>query len=127
MKGDGATVDDANALRQAMELFLSSLGDFMGATFIHKYFPSKVVNNMDKGLDRMRNVTKKYSTAYLDKLKKSGNTEIVYGQPLLEQWLIEGKMTEENAVKSAGGMLAAGVDTVGPIIYHVTYHFYRLH
>ena len=68
---------------------------------------------MRKGFESMMDIATKYSRPYLDKLKKSGNTETVHGQPLLEQWLIEGKMTEETAVISAAGMLAAGVDTVG--------------
>ena len=116
VKGDKASIADANALRQGLELFISSLNDFLaGPLFLHKYFPSKAVTNMSKGIETVRHISRKYAHAYLDKLKKSGNTETAHGQPLLEQWLIEGKMAEETAVAAAAGMLTAGMDTVGAI------------
>ena len=121
VKGDKASAADANTLREGLELFISSLNDFsINPLFLHKYFPSKIVNDMNKGYEAMMHVAKKYSHAYLEKLKKSGNTETAHGQPLLEQWLIEGKMTEVNALISTAGMLAAGVDTVGAMILYTT-------
>ena len=116
VKGGEASTADTNQLRQAVETFSSSIHDFhMAPFFLFKYLPSKVVNDMNKAYDIMLQVGMKHCNAYLGKLRNSGNTEIFHGQPLLEQWLIEGKLTETNAIKSAAEMLIAGVDTVSTI------------
>ena len=130
VKGDEASIADANSLREGLGLYISSLNDFLfDPLFLHKYFPSKTINNLSKGFEIITHISTKYARTFMDKLKESGNTETAHGQPLLEQWLIEGKMTEEAAVISAGGMMAAGVDTVGHLVSYTTVYLliYRLH
>ena len=50
---------------------------------------------------------------YVSDIKASAAvSEKAHGMSLLEQWLIEGNMSLDEAVANAVGMLGAGMDTV---------------
>ena len=59
-------------------------------------------------------ITKKYGLKHAEKVHRKIESGEEGGevQGLLEQWLREGKMTEEEALMNAADMFSAGVDTV---------------
>ena len=65
----------------------------------------------------MRQLGRKYlerNRASIDKrVREGGSPE---GLSLIEQWMIEGKMSEEQCIASAMDMFGAGIDTVSTVI-----------
>ena len=59
-------------------------------------------------------VTKEYGLKHAERVRRKieSGEEGEEVQGLLEQWLREGKMTEEEALMNASDMFVAGVDTV---------------
>ena len=71
-------------------------------------------------------VTKEYGLKHAERVRRKieSGEEGEEVQGLLEQWLREGKMTEEEALMTAADMFFAGVDTV--CTYCGSFNHYRL-
>ena len=94
--------------------FIESLGLIAGAIPVYKYFPTKRYKFYVTSLQNIRKLGRNLIEHRFDKLSEAcqqgtlGETSTV---GLLEQWLLERKMTEEEAISQACDQIAAGVDT----------------
>ena len=94
--------------------FIESLGLIAGAIPVYKIFPTKRYKFYVTSQQNIRKLGRNLIKHRFDKLSEAcqqgtlGETSTV---GLLEQWLLEGKMTEEEAISQACDQIAAGVDT----------------
>ena len=66
-----------------------------------------------KAVQTVLNIGKKYLDSNMEKVQRCVEKgEKVKGQSLIEQWMLEKKMSEDEIISSTVGMFAAGVDTV---------------
>ena len=76
-------------------------------------FPTPSYKRFNKGLDRINEIGDMYASKCLSDIKASAAvSEKAHGMSLLEQWLIEGKMNQSEAVAHAVGIFGVGLDTV---------------
>ena len=76
-------------------------------------FPTPSYKRFNKSLDRLNEIGDMYASKYLSDIKASAAvSKKAHGMSLLQQWLIEGKMSESEAVANAVGMFGSGLDTV---------------
>ena len=99
--------------QQAMQGFFGLLSRFSEAIPIYKIFPTPLYNNIKQAVLQVQGLGKKYMEQNRWRVevrkKEGGSTE---GLSLLEQWMLEGNLTEEEITILSVGMLAAGTDTV---------------
>ena len=79
---------------------------------IHKVYPTQRYLKAKEALCTMRSIGRKYYERNRKDVMRKGKGESL---SLLEQWMIDGKMTEEQCISSAIDMLIAGVDTVSQL------------
>ena len=76
-------------------------------------FPTSSYKRFNEGLDQVYKIGHKYASKYVSDIKASAAvSEKAHGMSLLEQWMIEGNMSPDEAVAHAVSMLGAGMDTV---------------
>ena len=113
------TFSDKNVLQteeffKVVTAFISSLSEISRALPIYKIYPTKPYKNYVNNLNRLRELGRQFLTNRFDKLQRDIEMGIVdedVAVGLLHQWLIEGKLTEDEALAQACDMLGAGVDT----------------
>ena len=104
---------DAMKLKQATQEFLIAIDKFSFGLPIYKYIPTQFLKKANKNLDTMYEIAAIYADQHMGRIMKTvGKGEKQHGQSLLEQWLIEGKQSKEEAIRNAALMVAAGMDTV---------------
>ena len=109
----GKTDPDAREFQQAMLSFTSCVADFIRAVPIYKLVPTPLYYRAAKAIQTVQNIGKKYLDSNKEKIQRCVEKgEKVKGQSLIEQWMLEKKMSEDEIISSTVGMFAAGVDTV---------------
>ena len=94
--------------------FTYSIGEISRALPLYKIYPTKPYKNYVECYSRLRALGKQLLNNHYEKLKADLEAGIVDEEKavgLLDQWLIEGKLTEEEALVQACDMLGAGIDT----------------
>ena len=79
----------------------------------YKIYPTQQYIKAKEAILTMRSIGKKY----VDQNRKDATRKTRQGGSLclLDQWIMDGKMSEEQCISSAIDMLATGVDTVSTI------------
>lgn len=96
-----------------MASFITCIGDFTRALPIYRLLPTPLYYRATKAILAFYNIGKKYLDSNMEKIQKCVEKgEKVKGQSLIEQWMLEKQMTEDEMIISAVGMFGAGVDTV---------------
>lgn len=96
-----------------MSSFISCIADFTRALPIYRLLPTPLYYRATKAILTFYNVGKKYLDSNMEKIQKCVEKgESVKGQSLIEQWMLEKRMSEDEMIISAVGMFGAGVDTV---------------
>ena len=109
--------NEARVLSESVQAFISSFHDFTRALPLYKLIPTRLFRDTNKAVDTLNEIGRMYAKQHMDKIMQTvekGEKEL--GQCLLEQWLIEEKMSVEDAVRNAGLLMAAGMDTVSSTI-----------
>ena len=108
--------EEAFQLQKAMTTMVSAMDDFTFALPFYKLFPSQIYKNMNTSHNEINEIGNRYADQHMERIEKTvSKGEKDFGQSLLEQWLIEGKMGKKEAVQNAISMLAAGMDAVSHI------------
>ena len=103
----------AKEIQDGIQAFIESLFELQTALPLYKVFPTSSYKKFNEGLDQVYKIGHKYASKYVSDIKASAAvSEKAHGMSLLEQWLIEGNMSLDEAVANAVGMLGAGMDTV---------------
>ena len=106
--------EEAKRFQQSIQTFIRSVDYMVQAIPIYKIYPTKKYTEAKESLAAVRLLRRKYvernRTAIEKRLREGGSTHD--GLSLIEQWMIEGNMSEEQCIISALDMFAAGVDTV---------------
>ena len=98
--------------QQAIKIHLSAIDDFTITLLFFKIFPTRLYQEPDKATDDLYSIGQQYINQILYKIRNEvGRGEKRLGQSLIEQWLIEGQLNEDEIIMSAIFMLGAGVDT----------------
>lgn len=104
---------EALKLRQCLKDFLNAVEKFFFALPLYKIFPTPLLKNANKAIDDLYGITRVYADQHMERIKSNvGKGDRYSGQSLLEQWLAEGKLSEQEAIKNASTMMAVGLDTV---------------
>lgn len=105
-----------------MASFITCIGDFTRALPIYRLLPTPLYYRATKAILAFYNIGKKYLDSNMEKIQKCVEKgEKVKGQSLIEQWMLEKQMTEDEMIISAVGMFGAGVDTVNSVTGHYTH------
>ena len=99
---------------EAALAFIRSLGEIGRALPLYKIYPTKAYKEYVENYSRIRRLGKKLLNNHYEKLLddvKARNVDTENAVGILDQWLIEGKLTEEEAIVQACDMLGAGIDT----------------
>ena len=94
--------------------FVASLNKITTALPIYHLFPTKPYKEYVRGVISIQQLGKQMLAQHYAKLQdamKSGTVDELEKTGLLNQWLAEGKLSEEEAIAQAFGLLAAGTDT----------------
>ena len=79
----------------------------------YRIFPTKFLKDANKASDNVQKIGRMYADQHMDRIMKSvDKNEKQFGQSLLEQWLIEGNMSKDEAIGNAASMMSAGLETV---------------
>ena len=109
----GKTDPDAREFQQAMLSFTSCVADFIRALPIYRLVPTPLYYRATKAVQTVQNIGKKYLDSNMEKIQRCVEKgELVKGQSLIEQWMLEKKMSEDEIISTAVGLFSAGVDTV---------------
>ena len=98
---------DALAFIKAVQTLLGSVVKVGFEPPIYKIFPTKLYRDMSGAIKDLYGFGMKYA-----KELQASNTRSGGALSLLEQWLTEGKVSEEHAIILSIDMFGAGVDTV---------------
>lgn len=81
---------------------------------MYKIIATSSYKQFNRGLDKIYEIGRKYAGKYISDIKARAalKEERVHGTSLIEQWLIEGNMSQDEAIGNAISMIAAGLDTV---------------
>ena len=114
--------DEADRLKQSMKGFINSIDTLTYSLPLYKVFPTRFLKNANKALDDSYKIGTEYADQHMARIMEGvSKGEKHTGQSLLEQWLIEGKQTKEEAVKFSTGILAGGLDTVSGVVINITF------
>ena len=98
---------DVLAFIKAVKIFVGSIVKIGYEIPLYKIFPTKLYRNMTGAIKEMYS----YGLKYAEELQAKGpRTDDAMG--LLEEWLTQGKMSQDRAILMSIDMFAAGVDTV---------------
>ena len=106
---------DANKLKEHSEALMKSLNKLTMSLPMHKLVSTKAYRDFNKSLDKIIEIGCKYADLYMEKIKagvQKAKGEKMSGQSIMEQWLIEGKMSSKQAIQTSARLLSAGMDTV---------------
>ena len=106
--------EEAKQFQQSIQMFMRSIDYMIEAIPFYKICPTKKYKEVKESVATVHLLGRKYveqKRASIEKrLREGGSTHD--GLSLIEQWMIEGNMSEEQCIISAIDMFAAGVDTV---------------
>ena len=103
----GKTDPDAREFQQAMLSFTSCVADFIRAIPIYRLVPTPLYYRATKAVQTVQNIGKKYLDSNMEKIQRCVEKgELVKGQSLIEQWMLEKKMSEDEIISSTVGMFA---------------------
>ena len=102
-------------LKECAEAAIKVLDSIIKSVPLYKLMPTKLLKDFNRCTDKMNEIGHKYAALYMEKIndsvrKAEGKKRV--GQSLMEQWLIEGRMSIETAIQSSTVLLATGMDTV---------------
>ena len=104
---------EAREFQEAIVRFISCVADFNQALPIYRLIPTPLYYRSSNAVRTVYNIGKKYLDSNMEKIQRCVEKgEKVKGQSLIEQWMLEKKMSEDQMIMSAVSMFAAGVDTV---------------
>ena len=104
---------DAQELKKSMQDFLVAMDHFLYSIPYYKIFPTKFLKDFHKANDNIQKIGRVYADQHMDRIMKGvDKNEKHLGQSLLEQWLIEGNMSKDEAIGNAATMMSSGLDTV---------------
>ena len=112
------TDQDAAQFQKSVRDLFNGIEYFAQASTLpfYKIYPTKGYKKAKQAHLAMRQLGIKYLERNREtiekRVKEGGSTE---GLSLMEQWMIEGKLTEEQCIASAMDMFGAGIDTVSKI------------
>ena len=108
-------------LQDAIGGLIDTLFDLQTSLPLYKVFPTKVYREFNGYLDKLIEIGQVYADQYTSDIEARAavSDEKFHGMSLLEQWLIEGKMSTKDAISQSINMLAAGMDTVSFTIFLV--------
>ena len=114
--------EEAKEFQQSIQNFIRSIEYLVEAIPFYKIYPTKKYKEAKESMTAVRLLGRKYMERKRTGIKKIlREGESTYdGLSLIEQWMIEGKMSEEQCIVSAIDMFAAGVDTVSDGHTHYT-------
>ena len=101
-------------LQDAVGGLVDTLFDLQAGPPLYKVFPTRAYRKFNRYLDKLIEIGQIYADMYTSDIKDRAavSDEKFHGMSLLEQWLIEGKMSTKDAISQSINMLAAGMDTV---------------
>ena len=102
------------AFIKASQNFVESLSAISAALPIFKIYPTKKYKFYVTSVQNMHEIGRNLLKRHFDKVKAAiqvGSVDETVTVGLLDQWLIEGKLTEEEAIVQACDQLGAGVET----------------
>ena len=117
----GADLDCRNDKEGHIKELQDAVGGLIDCTFdlqttlpLFKVFPTKAYKDLNKHMDKLTEIGQIYADMYTSDIEASAavSEEKFHGMSLLEQWLIEGKMSTKEAISHSINMLGAGMDTV---------------
>ena len=117
----GANLDCRNDKEGLAKELQDSIGDLIDCIFdlqtalpLFKVFPTKAYKKLNERTDSATKIGQIYADMYTSDIKDRAavSDETFHGMSLLEQWLIEGKMSTKEAISHSINMLGAGMDTV---------------
>ena len=113
-RNDSDTQQHAKQLQDAMSKFLRSIDSFTKSLpYLYKIYPTPALKRLNNALDKILAIGYMYTNRHFERIRESAKKgEKVYGMSLLEQWLIDDNMTEQEAVRNAVDMLGVGLDNV---------------
>ena len=82
---------------------------------MHKLVSTKAYKDFNKSVDKIKEIGRKYADLYMEKIKagvQKAKGEKMSGQSIMEQWLIEGRMSSKQVIRASAGLLSAGMDIV---------------
>ena len=104
---------DAREFQEAIKSFIKSVADFQQALPIYRLIPTPLYYRSSNAFRTVYNIGKKYLDSNMEKIQRCVEKgEKVKGQSLIEQWMLEKKMSEDQIIMSAVSMFAGGVDSV---------------
>ena len=96
-----------------MQDFIEAMDVFLYSIPYYKIFPTKFLKDANKAADNIKKIGRVYADQHMDRIMKGvDKNEKQSGQSLLEQWLIEGNMSKDEAVDNAATMMSVGLDAV---------------
>lgn len=101
-------------LVEAAVAFNASISRIQGSSPLYKIIPTKPYRQYVQSLQRMRTVGAALLKKHYDDISSDigeGRVDETTAVGLLDQWLIEGQLTEHEAMMQAADMLSAGTDT----------------
>ena len=106
--------EETKQFQQSIRMFMRSIDYMIEAIPFYKICPTKKYKEVKESVATVHLLGRKYveqKRASIEKrLREGGSTHD--GLSLIEQWMIEGNMSEEQCIISALDMITAGVDTV---------------
>ena len=99
---------------EATLAFIRSIGEIGRSLPLYKIYPTKPYKEYVANYSRIQRLGKELLNNHYEKLLddiEAGKVEGENAIGILDQWLIEGKLTEDEAIVQACDMLGAGIDT----------------
>ena len=109
-----SSFDDKETLAfiQAVQTYLGSVLKVGISLPLFKIFPTKLYRDLNVAIKEMHRFSNKIAEELLARRPSSGGAV-----GLLEQWLVEGKLSKDRAIVLSIDMFTTGVDTVRTIHY----------
>ncbi|XP_011405662.1 PREDICTED: cytochrome P450 27C1-like isoform X1 [Amphimedon queenslandica] len=113
----------AKELQDAVGGLLDCIFDLQTALPLFKVFPTKAYKDFNKNMDKLIEIGQVYADKYSSDIEARAavSDEKFHGMSLLEQWLIEGKLSIKDAISHSINMLGAGMDTTAHTTAFVLY------
>ena len=110
--------EEALYLQHGVQSLVAMVTKYTEALPIYRIYPTPMYKKVKQSILTVRGVGRKYLERHRrgveKRIREGGSTE---GLSLLEQWMIQGHMSEEDCITGAVDVFIAGIDTVST---HVT-------